>query len=391
MDIQYLGIITLLRNALNNESVPLPEGFVWDGVATLARIHRLTGFVIQGAARCGVSRSHPVITAMTLEFCKQVQYGRAQDRRLQQVLERFEAEGIEYMPIKGAVIKALYPKSECRTMGDADVLVHEERLPQIRQLLLELGLQELEVTSDYEAAWGDSSLKLELHTKLVSKEYKRFAQHFGTGWQLAKKQGDSNRYLLSPEDHLVYLVGHFAKHYLQGSICAKDLCDFWIWNRSYPDMDQAYIRRALEALKLDAFYENISQMVACWFAGQQATEAVELMTAAAFAGGVCQQEDESALRGIMRRRADGEESLGKQKVKWFLHAVFPSASFLEYKYPVLKKWPVLLPVYWVRRWISILFRDRNKLKRGMMVVKMNEKEQSEYQHHMDTVGLEPDD
>lgn len=391
MDLQHIGITVLLRNALNNESVPLPEGFSWEGVARLARMHRLTGFVLQGAARCGVPRSHPALTAMTMEFCKQVQYGRGQDQRLRQVLERFEAEGIDHMPIKGAVIKAMYPKPECRTMGDADVLVRKEQFSRIRQILLELGMEELEATSDYEAAWGDSKLKLELHTKLVSQEYKRMARYYGTGWQLGKKQGDSHRYLLSPEDHLVYLVGHFAKHYLQGSICAKDICDFWIWRRSYPDMDPAYIRQALEKLKLYKFYENLQQVMACWFAGEEATEAAELMTNAAFAGGVCEEEDQSAVRGIMRRRAEADESLTKQKAKWFFHAVFPSASFLAYKYPVLEKWPVLLPVFWVVRWFEVIFRDRGKLKRGLLVAKMNETEQSQYQQHMDTVGLEPDD
>ena len=72
-------------------------------------------------------------------------------------------------------------------------------------------------------------------------------------------------------------------------------------------------------------------------------------------------------------------------------AVFPSSATLEYKYPVLKKWPILLPIFWVYRWYLALFREHDRLKRGMLVAKMNEDEQSQYQRHMDTVGLEPDD
>ena len=390
MDIQHQGMAILLRNALNNENIPLPEGFDWECAARLARVHRLTGLALQGAARCGVPRSHPVIARMTLEFCQQVQYGRGQEKRLQQVLERFAAEGIDHMPVKGAVIKAMYPKPECRTMGDADVLIRQEQYDRIRQTLLDMGMEELEVTSDYEAAWGDASLKLELHTKLVTKQYKRFYRYYGTGWRLAKKQADSCCYLLSAEDHLVYLVGHFAKHYLEGSICAKDLCDFWVWRKTYPQMDDAYLRRELKKLKLDSFYENICALLACWFEGSEPTEAVELITHAAFAGGVYGELDDSAVHGAMHRHS-GDESLGKQKRQWFLRAIFPSSATLEYKYPVLKKWPILLPIFWVYRWYLALFREHDRLKRGMLVAKMDENQQNQYRSHMDTVGLEPDD
>ena len=390
MDTQHLGMVILLRNALNNENIPLPEDFSWDAVAQLARTHRLTGLVLQGAARCGVPRSHPVLTRMTLEFCQQVRVGKAQDQRLGQVFGAFESAGIDYMPVKGAVIKPLYPKPDCRTMGDADVLIRQEQLPQIRQLLLELGMEELEVTSDYEQAWGDHSLKIELHTKLVTKQYKRFHRYYGTGWHLAQKQTDSSCYLLSAEDHLVYLVGHFAKHYLEGSICAKDLCDVWVWLQRHPQMDEAYTRQQLRQLQLEQFYDNICDLVACWFRGEPATEAVELITHTAFAGGVCQETDQSAVKGAMHRNS-GEESLAQQKKKWFLVALFPSSSRLEYKYPVLKKWPILLPVFWVYRWFLALFREHDRLKRGMLVAKMDEKEQSQYRSHMDTVGLTPDD
>ena len=102
------------------------------------------------------------------------------------------------------------------------------------------------------------------------------------------------------------------------------------------------------------------------------------------------ESDDSAVHGAMHRHS-GRESLVKQKWQWFVGAVFPSSATLEYKYPVLKKWPILLPIFWVYRWYLALFREHDRLKRGMLVAKMNEDEQSQYQRHMDTVGLEPDD
>ena len=41
MDKQILGIITLLRSALKNESNTLPEGFDWNTVQTVLYEHHL--------------------------------------------------------------------------------------------------------------------------------------------------------------------------------------------------------------------------------------------------------------------------------------------------------------------------------------------------------------
>ena len=68
MDPVYAGIVTLLRSALNAESLKLPEDFDWDKAANLLFQHHLTGLGIQGAILCGVPRTHPTIAKMTLQF-----------------------------------------------------------------------------------------------------------------------------------------------------------------------------------------------------------------------------------------------------------------------------------------------------------------------------------
>lgn len=38
----------------------------------------------------------------------------------------FDAGGIDYMPLKGSILKDLYPRHEMRMMGDADILIRME-------------------------------------------------------------------------------------------------------------------------------------------------------------------------------------------------------------------------------------------------------------------------
>lgn len=389
MNEQNLGIVTLLRSALNGEALTLPEGFDWSVAAGTISSHHLTGLAIQGASLCGVPRSNPAIVQLTANFCKSLQASRNQMKKLQELLALFDENGIDYMPVKGAVLKAHYPKPEYRVMGDADVLIRREQYPKIRQILAAQQMQE-DAESDYELTWVCPSLELELHTALVPEFLGSHSEYYADSWRFAQKDEGGCGYHLSPEDHFVYLLVHFAKHYLISSICAKDVCDFYVWRKAYPDMDEAYIRGELKKLNLEKFYDSILALLRNWFEGKPATEAVELMTDATFWGGVSQEQNEASVKGGMKRYSSVGDSLRKQKLKWFANVLFPSYRRMTYEYPALKKCPVLLPVYWVIRWFAVLLRDRDKIKRGLVVMKLNEGGFSQYQQHMDTIGLEID-
>ncbi len=389
MNEQNLGMITLLRSALNGERLTLPEGFDWDEAMETVATHHLTGLAMQGASLCGVPRTHPAVVKLTAAFCKGLQASRSQMKKLQEICALFDANGIDYMPVKGAIIKTLYPKPEYRVMGDADVLIRREQYPQIRQLLAAQQMQE-EAESDYELTWVCPSLELELHTGLMPENLGSHTEYYRDSWRFAQKNDTGNGYHLSLEDHFVYLMVHFAKHYLLCSVCAKDICDFYVWRRAYPDMDEAYIRQELQKLNLDKFYDSILALIGNWFEGKPATEITELMTKSAFWGGVSQEQNEASVKGGMKRYSNESDSLLMKKLKWFAKVLFPSYRRMTYEYPFLKKCPVLLPAFWVIRWFAILLRDRDKVKRGLVVMKLNEGGLSKYQEHLATVGLEID-
>ena len=48
-----------------------------------------------------------------------------------------EEENVKYIPLKGAVIKKLYPESWMRTCGDIDILVEKDKAEKVAKLLEE--------------------------------------------------------------------------------------------------------------------------------------------------------------------------------------------------------------------------------------------------------------
>lgn len=386
MDELHAGVVALLRSALNGETLALPESFDLSKASELLYTHHLTGLGMQGAISCGVSRKHPAVTQMTAQFCQTLQSSRLQMQKLQEVFALFEANGIEYLPVKGSVIKPLYPRMEYRIMGDADILIRQDQYPLIQSLLPSLGLQEKD-NSDYEHTWECPALTLELHRYLVSSHFLNYFDYYKDSWQYARKCDQGCGYRLTPEAHMVYFVVHFAKHYFAGTICAKDICDFYVWRKAHPDLDEEYILSQMRILQLADFYKNILALLDNWFNGGPATEASELITRAAFQGGVYEELNQSAANNFMQRHSDQNDSLLRKKLKWFQNKLFPPRSTLMYAYPALEKYPILLPTIWVIRWFHAIFRNRNKLKRGVIVMNMKGDDFAEYNTHLDKVGL----
>lgn len=390
IDIQIRGIVTLLRSALKGETLTLPDQFDLAGASNILYEHHLVGMAIRGATRCGVPRSDPAIRQLTALFCRDIAASRQQTQQLNAVYALFQEHDIEYMPVKGAVLKPMYPQSELRSMGDADILIRQEQYPVIQALLFSLGLKE-EVESDHEFIWRSGDFKLELHKRLIPSYNKDYYAYYGDGWRLARRDGQSSAFHLSPEDHFIYLLVHFAKHYRDGSISAKNICDFWVCRKAWPDMDEAYIRTELKKLKLLDFYRNILDLLDTWFEGAAPTMAVEILTRTAFQGGIYTTE-ESQITVSVIKLSEETPSLSEGKYKWLWQKLFPSASALSQRFPVLKKYPLLLPFAWAVRWFDALFLRHDRLKRSLAtsqeVMRMDTDHVANYEDQLRSVGLD---
>lgn len=390
MDSQLLGIITLLRSALKNEALALPEDFDWSNAVNTLYEHHLVGMAVRGAARCGVSRAMPEIRRLTALFCKDVAASRLQMQQLAGIYSLFQEHGIVYMPVKGAVLKSMYPQSELRVMGDADILIRQEQYPVIREILSALGFQE-DLESDHEYIWCAGDFKLELHKRLIPSYNKDYDGYYGDGWQLARREAQSSACYLSPEDHFIYLLVHFAKHYRDGSVSAKNICDFWVFRNAYPHMDEAYLHAELQKLKLLEFYQNILDLLDTWFEGTAPTRAVEILTQTAFRGGIYTFEESQLTVSVIKLQKE-TASLSGSKGVWLWRKLFPPANALSQRYPVLKKYPLLLPVIWAARWFEALFlrhdRIRDSLAVSREVMSMDTDRITDYENQLRSVGLD---
>lgn len=354
------GILTLLRSAVTGEKLTLPDGFsLKDAMKFIYRQHIVT-LAYTGAVNCGISKSEPEMQQLFAEYCRQLLHSERQLATAEAIFREFDANGIDYMPFKGVIMKKLYPKPELRWMADADILIRTSQYEKIRPVMLGLGLKELP-ESDHELKWIHDHLFVELHKYLIPSVKNLFHSYFADGWRHAGKISNT-RHELAAEYHFLFMLTHIAKHYLDGGVGCRYMLDLWIYMNAYPQLDIESIRTELRKLNLLEFYENTLNLISAWFEDGAVDDKTQLMTDFIFNGGSWGTWQAHAL-SVEVRNSDPESHVEVSRIKHFFSILFPSAGRIKYSYPILKKHPWALPFVWPVRWVDVLVSRRGSIKR----------------------------
>ena len=352
------GIVTLLRSAITSEVLPLPEGFAISAAMDTVNAHHIHTLIYEGAVRCGIDKSSEPMQQLFHAYLRILSRSEGQLRQLQRLYAAFDEAKIDYMPLKGSWMKALYPKPELRLMGDADILIRREMHEQIAPVMEQLGFT-FKLESDHELIWLHPQLMVELHKWVIPSYNKDFFAYFGDGWKLATQQ-EGTRYSMTAEDEWIYLLTHFAKHFRDGGIGCRHGVDLWVYLRANPDLDENYIRAELEKLQLLDFYDNIRALISFWFCDGPGSEKTDLISDFIFNSGSWGTSDSKLLSQEVKRSKHALPGMeGKALYVW--QQMFPKLEDMYEGYPILKKHPWLLPAMWVYRPVKRLLIDGRSL------------------------------
>ena len=388
MDAFQRDIITIIRSALTGMEGEISDVFELAKGIKLAKRHNIVAVFYEGVILCGISASDPLLVSLKDELIKNVFIDTKQRGMINALMDAFEQQNIDYLPMKGILLKQLYPRPEMRTMGDADILIKLEQYSQIKDVLEGLRF-EFKFESDHELAWSNSSLFLELHKSVIAAHDRDLFMHSNTGWTLAEKvPGFKSKYAFKPEDFYIYLFVHFTKHYRTSGIGIKHMIDLWVYKNAYPQMDWKYIGDILERLNLLEFYQNVIKTLEVWFEADVPNYATTLITNVVFSSG---QYGTTARANINRTARDTKStgSIGKTKMKHLFVSLFLPYDNMKGKYPILAKIPILLPIMWLIRWIDIAVAKRKNVRRYMQNLKVaNKITVDEHLDELRCVGLD---
>lgn len=381
-----LGILTLINNALNGTNNPLPEDFNYSKLYNFAVGHQIMSLLYYGGAHNPEFISNDIDGNLRYSTLYTIVAGEKQFYEAEKVFAAFEENGIDYMKLKGVKLRDLYPRSEMRVMGDADILIREEQMDKIENIMQSLGYTHI-ITSDHEWIWGKGEHQIELHKKLIPSYVKSFYTYFGSGWDFAKKVNPEGfEHEMSPEDEFIYLFAHFAKHYGCSGIGIKHTVDLYLFLQKHASLDFGYINAQFEKLDILKFFENVKVMLDVWFKNAPCDEISEFLTNKIFANGAYGNQ-KASLVSQAAMLAKGKNAK-VAKFKKLAKIVFPKYEHMCKSYTWINGKPLLLPVAWVYRIVKVLLFKRDNITKHKSDMKIiNKNNIDSYRAELDMVGL----
>lgn len=282
---------------------------------------------------------------------------------LSAVCELLEAEGIDHIPLKGAVIREYYPEPWMRTSADIDMLVHREELERAKNIICErLGYQTDEVLLEHDISmFSPSGVHLELHFATME-EYcavnaKAVLERI---WEYAYlKEGCKHRYLISDDLFYFYHIAHMAKHFEYGGVGLRFYLDMWLLNNV--DHNREKRESLLKEGGLYTFEQVASELCRVWFGNAKHSKGTLRMQAHVLQNGIYGSSEGKTAWNQIKKGG---------KVKHVLSLIFLPYDQMVYRYPSVQRHKILFPLYQVRRWFSTIFHGR--ADRLVTIVKANE-------------------
>lgn len=348
-------LIALLRGGLVDEPVTLHSAPDIEALTDASVRQGIVVPVFCGLLGTGFAVGSPEMTPLLQAYGNALYTVEEQQRELAVLFADFAAAGVDYMPLKGAALRALYARPELRSMGDADVLIRVPQYADAAAVLLRHGFSCVQ-ESAHEWIFEKDTLRVELHKCLFPPYERALYAYFSDGFAHAVSAG-AHRFSLTDTAEFVYLFAHFAKHYQNGGVGLRQLADLWVYRRKKA-VDERAAKEAFTELGLAVFYRHIETVLAVCFDGAPLAKDdrhTPFILDFLLSGGSFGTPEETRAAAAARTGGGTTAVIRAREMRRLL---FPRLGDMQCKYPVLRKAPFLLPLFWAVRGVCALFAPR---------------------------------
>ena len=260
------------------------------------------------------------------------------------VLKELGEAGVDCIALKGWELKKLYPDSALRQMADLDILVRPYNYQLIRSVMENMDYRCGDETSWMHDNFSKNDVMVEMHKRLTDDS--GLIQEWERGiWSRVEKENE-HLFRMSPEDYYIFHFIHLHKDFLNGSLGLRRIVDTWLLQKQEMNIDT--VREKLKEFGMGTFHERMVKLSHVVMGDEEMDENSEFLLLHAFNHGIY-GTDISYKAG---RIAVMGRNLRTGKIKSAFSAIFLPYYRMKAQFPVLEKYPLLLPYCWSKRIIQ---------------------------------------
>ena len=379
------ALMALLRSALWNDPLT-DEERGWITAETLPKIASLAKMHDMDHLLPVALRNHDLLPETVPQLEKSMFLAvfrcQRQEEALARVCHALEEGGIPFLPLKGAILRKAYPESWMRTSCDIDILVRPEDLARAAKLLESCcGCIPGGSTPHDISFQMPNKTQLELHHSLMgADELPQTACVLETVWNRAILCPGKQFHYAMPDDlFYFYHLAHMAKHMVIGGCGIRPFLDLWLLERQ-EGADREKRDLLLEQGGLLTFARVARRLAEGWF-GKAPMDSVTLqLESFLFRGGVY---GTTQTRVAVQRQKQGGW------LPYLLSRIFLPMPKLKIQFPILHRYPWLMPVMQVCRWCKRLLGGYGR-KAALELThshRISEKSEENIRDMLENIGL----
>ncbi|MFQ9516370.1 MAG: nucleotidyltransferase family protein [Eubacterium sp.] len=300
------------------------------------------------------------------------------DIEREHIFEFMEKKGIWHVPLKGIILKELYPREEMREMSDNDIYYDKTYQKELYAFMTERGYEPSQIgTSHHEVYKKQPVYNFEMHTSVFgSKQNKIWIEYYqDIEKRFIKDKEGSYGYHFSDEDFYIQIMAHMYKHYVEGGTGIRSLVDCYVFLKKKEDsLDWDKLKKELTTFGIADFemkirvlskkiFENTDKKV-CHNLTEEEKEMLDYLL---FSGAMGTRENKIA-NDLKSVECSNEKIKRKAKLKYFFKRIFPEMEFLKMNYPIAYKYKFLIPFVYIFRILKGIFIKPQKLLKEFIIV-----------------------
>ena len=365
MSKEYYDLAYLCKCAVNS-TIPSKsrlEKMDMEQVYNAAKRHSLTGIAAYSLESAGV-QNELFRTAKAKSARKNILL----DFERKKLFSFCEKKGIWYMPLKGCILKDMYPDFSMRQMADNDILFDPEHRAEIKEYFKADGYRVVKYNqSNHDIYEKPPILNFEMHTSLFGASHnQKWTKYYkGIKDKLIKDSDNNYGYHFSDEDFYIYIVAHEYKHYINGGTGIRSLLDRYIYLKAKQEtMNWSYISDECRTLEIADFEQQSRELSQKVFGNRETELSDEEKTIFEYylksgTYGNLDQNIKHKMDELCKEKGSGSK-IGA-KLKYIRYRVFPPIEVYEECCPTLCRHKLLLPAAWAYRFVRGMITKRKKV------------------------------
>ena len=352
-------LIYLLGCAVRGEKPDSDRITDCDHIMEIAANHMLTAAAAYALKSAGITNER-VEKSFFFSHRNTILYKQAWD----EIAAHLDKAEIWYMPLKGALLKELYPNAVMREMSDYDVLIDSLRAKDVKAIMEESGFSTEDFgKSNHDIYYKSPVLNFEIHTQLFgfinNKEIYEYYSDVKS--KLIRVRGFE--YHFSPEDCYIYLISHEYKHFCNKGTGLRSLLDIYVYLKN-TNLDMNYVKAETEKLSISEFEQSNRSLALNLFGEKALSDADQEMLDYILSSGAYGTVDNQVENYIRKNDKNIHGTLS-----YILTRLFIPMNDLKVFHPFVYNHRFLLPFLMIPRFFRAIFIKREQIKQELISIR----------------------